>query len=143
MLSKYLDFKYARNYWLATLAKHWLVVAIVIALMIVVTYFVSYCSISNSRPYNIAEDFVRSNLTINAEVGEVRDVKLATFGNYLSYTGSVAGSANFKFNVIGNQDKAIVWIDLRRKYGQWAITAARIQLQNNQNIIDVQLNNRG
>jgi hypothetical protein len=79
-----------------------------------------------SKPYQIAESFIRSNPVVQEELGRVLGVNLELTGNSVSYAGP-EGSARFAFEVQGTRGKRIVLVTMRKHLGVWQMGTADLR----------------
>jgi hypothetical protein len=80
-----------------------------------------------SEPYHIAEAYVRSDATVQAELGIVGSIEFDRSDEYnLSYAGP-ASSATFALRVEGTHSNGTIFITMKRPFGVWLVSNARLR----------------
>lgn len=103
-----------------------LVGVIFATLVLVLAFFcVLYVIGSNSEPYQKAEAFIFSSPEIKQQLGQVESARLAFLGYTVNYHGS-DGNAKFQIVIAGENRKALLFTELKRKLGEWTVITARL-----------------
>lgn len=79
------------------------------------------------EPYVRAQEFIRSNEIVRAELGEVQSVGLSWWHFSLAFKNSV-GLARLRCPVDGARGRGIVYLDLERRTGVWSVAKANLTL---------------
>lgn len=82
--------------------------------------------IAKSEPYRIADNYVRSDPIIQAELGTISGIDLKRWGNQLSNRGS-EGSAKFAISVAGTRGNGVVLVSMKRHLGVWQVSTADLR----------------
>jgi hypothetical protein len=107
---------------LPRLAKRLLLVVGTVAIgLVVAPYF-----IARSEPYQIAENYVRTDPLIEEELGTIGGVGLKILGNKLTNDGR-EGSARFALGVEGTRGSGTVFVAMRRHLGVWQVNGADLR----------------
>jgi len=102
----------------------WKLLALVAVLVAVLSTLAGWIMAYRSDAFAVAEQFIRRNDVLSANVGDVRRVSLAFFGYGIRYSGA-RGDAAFEIDVEGESGSGTVFIELEKR-GVWEVTLARI-----------------
>jgi hypothetical protein len=107
---------------LPRVAGYLLMIAVMAMFFIAVIIAVPHLMV-RSKPYRIAENYVRSNSVVQGELGPIRSVDLHLSGNSLSYAGP-EGAARFALYAQGTRGTGVVLVTMKRELGVWQISTA-------------------
>jgi hypothetical protein len=106
-------------------SKHGALIAVV---ALVASFPVGWYFARHSEAFEEADRFVREQIVIREQVGEIRTVTLPLFGAEMNVSGT-SGDAKFELKIAGSTHNAMVYAELK-KHGTWEVQLARLVPEN-------------
>ena len=87
-----------------------------------------YVWVSNSEPFDRANEYLRANPQIHSVIGEVTKTRLSFSGFSVSYGGS-SGKADLQIVVSGERGGGLAAVELEKVLGAWNVVGARFRTE--------------
>ena len=113
--------------------RHFIAFAVFVVGMLVTLYFVA----QNTDSYEAAEQFVRTDVRIEREIGAIHGVKFKFWDGFDFASTSGTGRANFTFEVTGVSGILVVQVHLRKDAGAWHVVLANARQNDNAATFDI------
>ncbi|MDP2940514.1 MAG: cytochrome c oxidase assembly factor Coa1 family protein [Candidatus Omnitrophota bacterium] len=102
------------------LKKTWVKIILVLIVITILVYCVSYILVLRSEPYQFAKDYIKNDPKIKNELGEIKTIQLHFFNSSLEYSGP-KGEAEFLLTIKGQNGQRDLYISLKRSLGKWSV----------------------
>jgi hypothetical protein len=108
------------------LKRHKVVKRMIIALIFVcLLYFGIFFFVMKGEPFDAAKQYIYGNQLISADLGSIKTISLSMLSSSIHYSGA-SGNAQFKIYVDGEKKNGVVYVDMEKQAGVWAVVRANL-----------------